>query len=58
MLKVAAALAVCILLAGCAGSRYQENPVGIGSGPNTLKQAPCACTTLPNDAAASHFKIG
>ncbi|MCC0004698.1 MAG: hypothetical protein H6872_05975 [Methylobacteriaceae bacterium] len=60
MLKIAATLLACVLLAGCSslsGSRYQENPIGVGSGPNTLKQSPCACMTLPNDAAATHFKM-
>jgi uncharacterized lipoprotein YajG len=46
-LKLAAILVACALLAGCA-SKYQEAPQGIGSGPNALKQSPCACTTLPN----------
>jgi len=61
MLKIAATLIACVLLAGCStfsGSRYQESPVGIGSGPNTLKQSPCACITLPNEAAATEFRMG
>lgn len=33
-------------LAACS-SHMQPAPVGIGTGPNELKQSPCACTEIP-----------
>ena len=36
------------VLSGCAGGKTQDNPIGIGSGPNKLKKSPCACMRLPN----------
>jgi hypothetical protein len=35
-----------LALAACS-SHMQPAPVGIGSGPNELKQSPCACAEIP-----------
>ncbi len=34
------------LLAGCFGSYYEPEPVGIGKGSDELKLSPCACLQL------------
>ena len=34
---------VVFLLAGCFGSYYEPEPVGIGKGSDELKLSPCAC---------------
>lgn len=36
-------LAACVLLAGCAGSKYAKNPVWISGGINGLQQSACNC---------------
>lgn len=43
------AVAALTLLAGCAaggGGQVQTGPQGIGSSPNQLRRAPCACLEL------------
>ena len=45
--------AAALLLSGCAGAEYQDYPLGIGPGPNDLKQSPCACFDLPNPATGN-----
>ena len=45
-----AVAALALTLSGCAGAKFQDYPLGIGAGPNDLKQSPCACYTLPNSA--------
>ncbi len=44
------AVAAFTLLAGCAASsgQVQPSPQGIGSSPNQLRRAPCACMELKN----------
>jgi len=41
-------LALLLMTAACAtaGNRYQDGPVGIGKGPNTLKRSQCACNKI------------
>ena len=34
------------LLAGCFGSYYEPEPVGVGKGSDELKLSPCACLQL------------
>ena len=34
---------ILFLLAGCFGSCYEPEPVGIGKGSDELKLSPCAC---------------
>ena len=51
-----AAAAACVLAAaGCTSATDNQMPLGIGTGPNSLKQSPCACIELPNDAAEPGF---
>lgn len=46
MVLIGAAIAVlAVMLTGC-GTTASE-PVGIGSGPDQLKESPCACTEIP-----------
>ncbi len=43
------ALISASILAACS-TVQSDNPIGIGTGPNSLKQSPCACMLLPNAA--------
>lgn len=49
-LAAAAAACACLALSGCGSEVKSEFPVGIGTGPNSLKASPCACLELPNAA--------
>lgn len=44
-------LFIFFALAGCYGSYYEPEPVGIGTGSDELKLSPCACMEieLPKD---------
>lgn len=45
-------ITLCLSLSACGGSTKDEDaPIGIGTGPNSLKKSPCACNTLKNSAA-------
>lgn len=39
-------LALAVLLAGCTGSIYETDPVGVGYDVNELKLSPCACVQV------------
>ena len=56
--RAALALAAAAATAGCGSQIQSEYPIGIGSGPNSLKQSPCAgCDDLPNRAQEPGFRF-
>ena len=46
----ALSLACALATAACGATTQSQYPVGIGTGPNSLKGSPCACLELPNEA--------
>jgi hypothetical protein len=46
-LRTLSLLALAMLALGACASHMQPAPVGIGAGPNELKQSPCACAEIP-----------
>ncbi len=44
-LKILVLIAI-FALAGCYGSYYEPEPVGIGTGSDELKLSPCACMEI------------
>jgi hypothetical protein len=45
------AILAALALTGCSSTTDSNYPIGIGTGPNSLKLSPCACMPLPNAAA-------
>ncbi len=55
VLMALAAIAVAVMALGGCSSVDSQFPIGIGTGPNSLKQSPCACISLPNAAGTPGY---